>query len=121
MWFLLRSRSIQISRYRQEPFKFRSLSSQSVSNAVLRIPKANVYRFGDGNRANPVFKNLEWTVKEGENWAIVGPAGSEKSDFLDVSGLSLCGAHPYSNTVPDALGLHARLPSSSQRTIPIPL
>ena len=58
--------------------------SESTDVAVLRIPRANVYRFGDGNSALPVFKDLEWTINDGESWAIVGPAGSEKSCLLDV-------------------------------------
>ena len=53
-------------------------------NTILRIPKADVYRFGDGNKVSPVFKDLEWTINEGESWAIVGPAGNEKSLLLEV-------------------------------------
>lgn len=58
-------------------------------NTLIRILRANVYRFGDGNKATPIFKDVEWTVKGGESWAIVGPAGSEKTDFLEVSQRSL--------------------------------
>ncbi|EJD08187.1 P-loop containing nucleoside triphosphate hydrolase protein [Fomitiporia mediterranea MF3/22] len=62
----------------------RASSSLSHCDTVVHIPRADVYRFGDGNKADPVFKELEWTVKDGENWAIVGPAGSEKSALLDM-------------------------------------
>ena len=41
---------------------------------VIRISKSDVYRFGDGNNSQPVFRNLEWTVNEDESWAIVGAA-----------------------------------------------
>ena len=51
---------------------------------VIRISKSDVYRFGDGNNSQPVFRNLEWTVNEGESWAIVGAAGQEKSELLEV-------------------------------------
>ena len=53
--------------------------------AILHIPKANVYRFGDSDHSVPVFKDLEWTVTEGQSWAVVGPAGNEKSMLFDVS------------------------------------
>ncbi|KAI5122342.1 hypothetical protein M0805_002509 [Coniferiporia weirii] len=62
----------------------RSLSSKPNDDTIINIPRADVYRFGDGNRAAPVFKDLEWTVKEGESWAIVGPAGSEKTHLLEM-------------------------------------
>jgi len=31
-----------------------------------------------------VFKNLEWTIRDGESWAIVGPAGNEKTQLLEM-------------------------------------
>ena len=59
-------------------------NNAAAQSTIIHIPRANVYRFGDANKARPVFKDLEWTVKEGENWAVVGPAGSEKTDILEV-------------------------------------
>lgn len=59
-------------------------SNAVAQSTIIHIPRANVYRFGDANKARPVFKDLEWTVKEGENWAVVGPAGSEKTNILEV-------------------------------------
>lgn len=53
-------------------------------STIIRIPKADVYRFGDTNKQSPVFKDLDWTVKDGENWAVTGPAGIGKSDILEV-------------------------------------
>lgn len=64
-----------------------STSSGKILNTILRIPKADVYRFGDGGKATPVFKDLEWTITEGDSWAIVGPAGNEKSLLLEVKSL----------------------------------
>ncbi|KLO15145.1 P-loop containing nucleoside triphosphate hydrolase protein [Schizopora paradoxa] len=63
----------------------RTRRSYSTSNqTILNIPKANVYRFGDPNKASPVFKDLEWTIRDGESWAIVGPAGNEKTQLLEM-------------------------------------
>ena len=52
---------------------------------VLHIPRANVFRFGDSNKASPVFKDLEWTVKEGEKWAVIDSGwGENKTALLQV-------------------------------------
>lgn len=55
-------------------------------DTVLYIPKANVYRFGDPNNARPVFRDLQWIVKEGESWAVVGSGSGEKTALFQVSG-----------------------------------
>ncbi|KAH8110566.1 P-loop containing nucleoside triphosphate hydrolase protein [Phellopilus nigrolimitatus] len=67
--------------------KTRFLSSKARnpnSDTIIHIPRADVYRFGDGHKATPVFKDLEWEVREGESWAVVGPAGSEKTYLLEM-------------------------------------
>ena len=57
-----------------------------VDSLILNIPKSNVYRFGDANHVStPVFRDLEWRIREGEAWAVVGSAGNEKSVLLQVS------------------------------------
>lgn len=57
----------------------------SSNDAVIRIPKSNIYRFGDSNKAKPIFENLDWTVKEGESWAVVGSgSGGQKTALLQV-------------------------------------
>ena len=54
------------------------------SSYVVRIPKANVYRFGDPDGARPVLA-VDWTVREGESWAVVGSGAGEKTALLEVS------------------------------------
>lgn len=55
------------------------------SATVVSIPKADVYRFGDANATStPVFRDLDWTVKEGESWAVIGLASHEKHDFFQM-------------------------------------
>lgn len=73
------------------PFTWRTVTNcrpiytPSGSNTIIDIPKANVYRFGDSNKASPVFEELEWTVKEGENWAVISAGrGGQKTALLQV-------------------------------------
>ncbi|KAI0311188.1 P-loop containing nucleoside triphosphate hydrolase protein [Amylostereum chailletii] len=61
----------------------RCLHSTS-AGPVLRIPKADVYQFGDPNGARRVISDLEWTVQEGESWAVVGSGSGEKSALLET-------------------------------------
>jgi ABC-type molybdenum transport system ATPase subunit/photorepair protein PhrA len=32
----------------------------------------------------PVFKNINWTLKQGENWAIIGQTGVGKTSFIEM-------------------------------------
>ncbi|KAI9507744.1 P-loop containing nucleoside triphosphate hydrolase protein [Russula earlei] len=51
---------------------------------VVRIPNANVYRFGDPDGARPVLTAVDWTVREGESWAVVGSGVGEKTALLEA-------------------------------------
>ncbi|KAK0481784.1 P-loop containing nucleoside triphosphate hydrolase protein [Armillaria novae-zelandiae] len=63
----------------------RSFRRYLASATVVSIPKADVYRFGDANATStPVFRDLDWTVKEGESWAVIGFASHEKHDFFQM-------------------------------------
>ena len=48
-------------------------------------------------RQKPVIKRLEWTILEGQNWALLGPNGSGKTTLLNL----MYGDHPqvYANRV----------------------
>ena len=46
---------------------------------VIHIPKADVFRFGDTKASDAIFKDLEWIMKDGESWAVVGATPSSKS------------------------------------------
>ena len=60
------------------------------STVVIEIKNAGVHYQG-----LTVFKNLNWTVKKGENWSITGPNGSGKTTLLQM----ITGDHPqaYAN------------------------
>ena len=61
--------------------------------AVLIVLKNTTVKYGD----LPVLDNLNWTMKYGENWAILGPNGSGKSTLLSL----IIGDNPqaYANDV----------------------
>jgi ABC-type transport system involved in cytochrome bd biosynthesis fused ATPase/permease subunit len=60
-------------------------TSAAHTSYVVRIPNANVYRFGDPDGARPVLRAVDWTVREGESWAVVGSGAGEKTALLEVS------------------------------------
>lgn len=51
---------------------------------VIHIPKADVFRFGDTKASDAIFKDLKWTVKDGESWAVIGATPSSKSELFQV-------------------------------------
>ncbi|KIJ51232.1 hypothetical protein M422DRAFT_223702 [Sphaerobolus stellatus SS14] len=50
---------------------------------ILHIPSASVYPFSASNPNKAAFQ-LNWTIRDGESWAIVGNAGEEKAALLDT-------------------------------------
>lgn len=54
----------------------------STSSQIINIPTADVYRFGAAS--DPIFRNVSWTVNDGERWAVLA-AANEKDDFFQVS------------------------------------
>ncbi len=89
-------------------------STSESAQTILTIPKADVYQFGDANKASPVFKDLEWTIRDGESWAIVGPAGNEKTQLLEVREVHTCDfMAPNLSPHADAIRIHALAPLSS--------
>lgn len=54
------------------------------TGAVIRIVDSNIYRFGDSNVAAPVFRNVNWTVREGECWAVIGSGSHQKTTLLQT-------------------------------------
>lgn len=78
------------------------LPEQTLSRAKVPLPASgepiiqleNVTVQYDGK---PILRDLSWTVRAGERWALLGPNGSGKTTLLSL----LCGDHPqaYSNRV----------------------
>ena len=63
----------------------RGLRATAEASCVVRIPNAHIYRFGDSDKARPVLRAVDWTVREGESWAVVGSGAGEKTTLLEVS------------------------------------
>ncbi|KAG8687706.1 hypothetical protein FRC08_011843 [Ceratobasidium sp. 394] len=59
-----------------------SHSGRWLSHSVINIPKCNVFRFGDGQRATPALRDVQWTVNEGESWVITGPQRNDVVEML---------------------------------------
>ncbi|KAF8552969.1 hypothetical protein OG21DRAFT_1485807, partial [Imleria badia] len=53
-------------------------------NILVHIPKSNVYRFGDSNIAAPVFRAVDWTIQEGQNWAVIARGSNQKTALLQT-------------------------------------
>ena len=80
---------------------------------VIHIPKADVFRFGDTKASDAIFKDLEWTVKDGESWAVIGTTPSSKSELFQVSRPALPQHSSCSNFV-----LHTTFKGSPWSTTP---
>jgi molybdate transport system ATP-binding protein len=65
---------------------------RTTSEPVIELHDVNVTHGG-----KPILKHINWTVRAGERWAILGPNGSGKTTLLSL----LCGDHPqaYGNDV----------------------
>ncbi|KAG1726954.1 P-loop containing nucleoside triphosphate hydrolase protein [Suillus paluster] len=65
--------------------KSRLYSDRAVdTGAIVQISRSNIYRFGNPNFAAPVFRDVEWTIGEGENWAVIGTGSKQKTALLQT-------------------------------------
>ncbi|KIY51464.1 P-loop containing nucleoside triphosphate hydrolase protein, partial [Fistulina hepatica ATCC 64428] len=46
---------------------------------VIHVPKADVYKLGDSNAAEPIFRDLDWVVRDGEKWAVLDSGSGKKA------------------------------------------
>jgi molybdate transport system ATP-binding protein len=54
-------------------------AANGTNDWLVRIVSADLYR-----DYRPVIKNLDWTIRRGEHWAVLGANGSGKSTLLSV-------------------------------------
>ncbi|KAG2087721.1 P-loop containing nucleoside triphosphate hydrolase protein [Suillus cothurnatus] len=64
--------------------KLRLYSDRAAANSIVQISRSNIYRFGDPNFAAPVFRDVEWTIDEGESWAVIGTGSKQKTALLQT-------------------------------------
>ncbi|EPQ55255.1 P-loop containing nucleoside triphosphate hydrolase protein, partial [Gloeophyllum trabeum ATCC 11539] len=77
---------VRISTFRYQTCKTspRRALHTPTSQPLIHIPKSNVYRFDDTKGTSPLFRDLQWTVRDGESWAVVGAGSGEKTALLEV-------------------------------------
>ncbi|KAF8058664.1 P-loop containing nucleoside triphosphate hydrolase protein [Lyophyllum atratum] len=87
----------------------------SRASPIIHVPKSNVYHFGDPNTAPPVFRDLEWTVREDESWAVIGSGSSEKASLFQtlLGHLRISPAPPPPGGLFPFLSTHGRDPYTS--------
>ena len=95
------SRMEYLSICRQEPSRILSKEKEQkildleangedlVTDEIVHLDKVNI---GYGNRR--ILKDLEWTIKKGEKWALSGENGAGKSTLLSL----ICADNPQSYT-----------------------
>ncbi|KZV63619.1 P-loop containing nucleoside triphosphate hydrolase protein [Peniophora sp. CONT] len=61
-----------------------SHASREFTKPLIRIPQADIYRFGEARK--PLLRDVDLTVREGESWAVVGAGSSVdgKNALLDT-------------------------------------
>jgi molybdate transport system ATP-binding protein len=71
--------------------------SQGKGGKSAGAPVVELHNVTVAYDGRPVLRDVSWTVRIGERWAVLGPNGSGKSTLLSL----LCGDHPqaYSNDV----------------------
>jgi len=69
-----------------------SKSASGLGEPVVELRHVNVAYGG-----TPILRDVTWTVRAGERWAVLGPNGSGKTSLLSL----ICGDHPqaYANDV----------------------
>ncbi|KAJ7583002.1 P-loop containing nucleoside triphosphate hydrolase protein [Mycena floridula] len=61
------------------------LASCHRSHHTLHVSKADVFRFGANTASSqPVFRDVEWTVKSNENWAVTSPISGHKTALFEM-------------------------------------
>ena len=89
---------------------------------IIHIPKANIYPFGASPSTPPSLKSVEWTVNEGEAWAVVSSSrgGAGKSILFQVF-LSLI--HKLNNQPSESKDTRRKQPhiASTSLSRPIPV
>ncbi|HET9446508.1 MAG TPA: ATP-binding cassette domain-containing protein [Steroidobacteraceae bacterium] len=69
----------QSRRRRSQPTQTRNPPVSPVSSWLVRISNASIYR-----DYRPVIRDLNWTLRAGEHWAVLGANGAGKSTLLSL-------------------------------------
>ena len=74
-----RAGTAAIRRPRPKRARYSEITSVSTSQWLVRISNATIYR-----DYRPVIRDLNWTLRAGEHWAVLGANGSGKSTLLSL-------------------------------------
>ncbi|KAH9922131.1 P-loop containing nucleoside triphosphate hydrolase protein [Fomitopsis serialis] len=76
-------RSFSVQREPSAP-----VSSKSTSDPIIEIPKSSIYAPGDPNTAEPILRDISWTVQPFESWAVIsaGHGTSKRALFESLLG-----------------------------------
>lgn len=68
--------------YKAAPFLIRYISTKP----IIRIPKSSIHPFGDPSNQRPILQNVDWTINEGEAWAVMSASSGDsgKSAIFQV-------------------------------------
>jgi molybdate transport system ATP-binding protein len=72
-------------------------TTQSMPAALPADPIIELRHVNVTHGGKPILRDISWTVREGERWAVLGPNGSGKTTLLSL----ICGDHPqaYGNDI----------------------
>src|SRR6266540_3452364 len=65
----------------------RAHSTSRCGQPIVHIPPgSHVYAFGSASQSSmPLFQDFDWTVQDGEAWAVISGTGREKTNILKVT------------------------------------
>jgi len=72
-------------------------ATSAPSGSTLAVPIVELRNINVAYGGMPILRDVSWTVRAGERWAVLGPNGSGKTTLLSL----ICGDHPqaYANDV----------------------
>ena len=69
---------------RSSVFLSRTLHISPRVGPIIHVERADVYRYGNFQRTEAIFKELSWTVNPGESWVIVCNETATRGEIFQV-------------------------------------
>jgi ABC-type molybdenum transport system ATPase subunit/photorepair protein PhrA len=73
-----------------------SSTTLAFNKTLIQFENANIHRFGN---LKPAFKDLSWTLKDGERWVVVGAVSAGKTTFAEVGESQYFVVHAVESTI----------------------
>lgn len=83
-----RRRTVRAIPLKSSLSRFYSGSPEASSSSlpILHIPKSSIFALGDPNTAEPVLRDVSWTIQPHEAWAVLSFGYSKKTLFDALTG-----------------------------------